>query len=67
MKASVILLQKQIDLRALRFDIKEVYTCGSEFLAQVQGKQVQKILVACIQDEDNAARGVCFSERGYNC
>jgi len=57
----------QIFLRALQLTTKEVYTFGLKFIAQVQGKQVQKISVICIQDEDNAARGVCFSEKGYNC
>ena len=54
-------------LRALQLTTKEVYTFGLKFIAQVQGKQVQKISVICIQDEDNATRGVCFSGRGYNC
>ena len=57
----------QMFLRVLRIDEMEVYTFGLRFLAQVQGKQVQKISVICIQDEDNATRGVCFSGRGYNC
>jgi len=32
----------QIFLRALQLTTKEVYTCGLKFIAQVQGKQVQK-------------------------
>ena len=62
-----MLLQYRSFLRALLIDEKEVYTCSQKFIAQVQGKQVQKISVICIQDEDNATRGVCFSGRGYNC
>ena len=40
--------------------IKEVYTFGLKFIAQVQGKQVQKISVICIQDEDNVTRDQCI-------
>ena len=62
-----MLLQYRSFLRALLIDRKEVYTSSQKFIAQVQGKQVQNFFVICIQDEDNAARGVCFPGRGYNC
>ena len=50
-------------LRALQLTRKEVYTFDWKFIVRVQGKQVQKISVICIQDEDNAARGECFPGR----
>ena len=43
MNTPVNAMTLQIILRALQLTIKEVYTFGLKFIAQVQGKQVQKI------------------------